>query len=150
MQAGKYPSTCHHSRFDAWSSRDLIEHLSDKPRALLVTAYDGKFSARLDAHREKIARVETEFRATHPREAVDEQPGAYQQHHRQRDLGHHQRATQPLAWRPIGAAASLLQFVIHHWIRRLPRGDEAEEDAGQQRYQECERHNGPINVSGPQ
>src|SRR5262249_20363513 len=147
MQNREDPRAGHRRRFDAGSLRDLIEDLLDEPRPLPLIR---KSAARLDAHRKEIARVETEFRATHPYEAVDEQPGAYQQYHRQRDLGHHQRAPQSLASQSIGAAASLLQLVVHRRIRRLPRRDEAEEDAGQQRYQECERKNGLIDASGPQ
>src|SRR5262249_43486828 len=150
MQNGEDPRAGHHRRFDARSLRDLIEDLLDEARALLIGAFNWKFAARLEAHRKEVARVETEFRATHPRKAVDEQPGAYEQHHRQRDLGHHQRAPQSLASQSIGAAASLLQLVVHRQIRRLPRRDEAEEDAGQQRYQQCERKNGLIDASGPQ
>ena len=66
------------------------------------------------------------------REAADEEAGADEQHDRERDLGDDERAAQELA---AGAcrrrAAAVLQRAREIRPRRVERGDDAEEDAGQ-------------------
>jgi hypothetical protein len=68
-------------------------------------------------------------------EALHHQPRAGEQHERERDLRHHERAPQPPAPRalPAGTLAALLQSVVEVQARRFERRGDAEDDAGQER-----------------
>ena len=91
--------------------------------------------------RDDVGRVESGVDTHHLEEAADEQARADEQHERQRDFDHHERAAQPAAAR-VGrrSAPAFLHRPRQIRFRRLQRGREAEDHAGRQRqYQrECE------------
>ena len=93
-------------------------------------------------HRQHARRGEAQRDVQQVDEAAEQQPGADQQHQRQRDLGQHQAHAGDVAVAVAGGAArGVLEGALQFGPRRLPRRDDAEQQAGQhrQRAGEAER-----------
>ena len=91
------------------------------------------------AQRQHVGRVEAELDVHHPEEAADEQTGADEEHERERDFDHHERAAQAAASGVGGRAASaFLHRAGKIRFRGLQRRRKPEDDSGQNRQRHRE------------
>ena len=88
----------------------------------------------IDAHGGGAGGLKAQVDVQDLHEAANEQPGADQQDARKRNLRHDQCVAHPPAGAPFGrSAAAILERVVQGQVRRLERGGQAEDDAGQER-----------------
>ena len=114
-----------------------VAHAGDRPHPLeqvLVEGGDGTElfvprARRVDLRGQDARRVVPEVDVRQAPEAIDHQPAADEQHHRQRDLGHDQRRAETVA-RPRRPGA-VLQGFVEVDPREPERRDQAEDEAGQ-------------------
>ena len=97
-----------------------------------------------DLKREHALRLESRIDVDELVEAAQQQRRARQQHDRQRDLRDEQHAAHPAATGRRGRAAAFLEHRAHAGARRLPRGRQAEEDAGHDRRDRRKREHRAI------
>ena len=123
-----------HPRDRSQPRQQLVEE-GDLPLVLFVACVGQRH-----LEGERLLGVEPGVDGGELREAADQEPGAGEQHHRERHLGHDQRAAHP---RPaaIGdrATPGLLQRSGQAGRRRLERGHHPEDEAGHDRQAERER-----------
>src|SRR6266511_1013082 len=90
--------------------------------------------------RQESLRVEARIDLLKPEKAFDHQPRACEQHNRERHFRNHKRAAHALAAQTDARRASFFQGFIHR-LRGLKRGEESEEEAGQDGKKESETEN---------
>lgn len=80
-------------------------------------------------------------------DGADQQTGAHDEHHRQRDFGHDERATHVMASSAVGPSATALLERSHEVIDpSLREGREAEEHSRRHRHTERKEQNGQIDA----
>ena len=90
----------------------------------------------LCSHGQQVARLDPDVERVQLQEAAHHQPGAGEQHERQRQLGDHHHRGQPARTAAAGGAATtFFEDVVDVGPRDLKRGRQAEEDAGRNRDQ---------------
>ena len=102
-----------------------------------------------DAGGQYLTRLEAQRHTPQCEKALDQQPRACQQNHRDRKLGNHQTGTQTVHLR-AGAARRrrLFERVVQGNVARLPRREETENQRGQRRHHERENQHTPVNGHG--
>ncbi len=84
-------------------------------------------------HRQHAPRIESRIDALDVQEAADEQTGAKEQEHGQRDLRHDQALTETLTAWPGTRASIRLERIVRIGAHRVQCGDHADQDAGNNR-----------------
>src|SRR5262245_37925570 len=132
-------------RADAGADRLNARNGGQAPPDLLV---EGRLLLRLrvtrwrqkSLQRQESLRVETGIDLLKPEKALDHQPRACEQHNRERHFRNHKRAAHALTAQTDARRASFFQGFIHR-LRGLKRGEESEEEAGQDGKKESETEN---------
>ena len=85
-------------------------------------------------------------------EAAQQQPGADDEHHRERDFRHHQRVAGARARGADGrAGAAFVERAVHRLLAQVQQRREPEQEAGRERGDEREGEDPPVerDVRGP-
>src|SRR5262245_40245196 len=130
--------------FDAWQRLHLRDGLPEEVDPLLVVVVLRPRQAH--AHRQYILRVKAGINSLQPREAANEQPRAKEQNERYRDFENDQRVAQPLGPHAARALSALFERLCQVEPRRLERRREAEDDAGRERYPQCEAEHRRVDL----
>ena len=131
--------------FDTRQHANFFERLLVKPPPALVRGKAPGLD--VDLKREKMCGIETPVKPAEFRERTDHQPGADQEHERQRHFRGHERVSQP-AGTAKRLAAACFQALVDVAFRRLPGGNQPQSHARDQRQRERRREDGPVNTYG--
>ncbi len=126
---------------------DAIADVAEKPIDRFVLAVLGAVGG--DLHGEDVVGGEARRDGLQADETADEEPGADQQHQREREFGNHQQAAQAVARQTqtavaLTAAAGGFERRVQVHFDGAPGGGDAEEKAGDEGDAEGEGQNGAV------